>query len=150
MAELRFWWAYHLTGAQEGTREQGSLAAPVVMSGIDGLAYEANFSISNNGTATLFTAGSDLSDFDALIVLSNKGTVSAPVYLELVIDNGAEVGRVAATMGLLANFPAVFFNKSAYANYTVNFGGGTADTMEVFRVQNKSGETAKVSVWAFT
>ena len=67
------------------------------------------------------------------------------LHVEFVTDDDASIGEVAATKflagtgkdGVLGR-PMVIPDDTSYANYTVNFGGGTIDKIDTIRVRNLS------------
>lgn len=114
---------------------------------IDGREFQREYSVGTSTTQEVFNVTNDLGSFDYLEVVSSI----SGVYLELTTDQNNGVGDESYTVELVAGLPFLLFGDGSYANYTVNFGGGTLDTIERVRVRNVSGSTsAKVSVYAVT
>jgi hypothetical protein len=93
---------------------------------------------------TLFTAGTELADFDILLLASDYD-----LMVELTTDYGNDVGDEPHTFGLLGSGttgtwgpPLILTRDDSYANYTVNFGGGTLDVIDRVRVRNLSASQA--------
>jgi len=78
-----------------------------------------------------------------------------PMHIELVTDDDATFGEVAYTIyspgtsvaGVFGP-PIVIPSNISYANYTVNFGGGTIDTINTIRARNISGTAGQVLIFA--
>tara|TARA_R100001594_G_scaffold73756_1_gene108311 strand:+ start:2176 stop:2628 length:453 start_codon:yes stop_codon:yes gene_type:complete len=77
------------------------------------------------------------------------------VHIEFVTDDDASIGEVAATKYLTGSGkdsilgpPMILTSNTSYANYTVNFGGGTINTIDTIRVRNLS-TTDAAQVHAF-
>lgn len=112
---------------------------------VAGQSFIQRVSVAQNTTVTLLDTTTDLSDFDFAMILSDQD-----VILELVTDDDASVGEEPYTIGLKANVPFVLARDDSYANYTVNFGGGTLDVINTIRVRNLGATTANVSIHAWT
>ena len=108
-----------------------------------GLTFYKMVSIAQSTTGTLYDATTDLSTFQFLLVVSDQD-----VYLELTADQNASYGTELITTKILAGIPFVLGTNAAYANYTVNFGGGTVDVIDRVRVRNLGATTANVTVLA--
>ena len=130
--------------------EVGSLTKP---HGIDvtGLVHEQIHTVGTETTVKIFDIDDDISDFDFLFIESDQDLI-----LELVTDDDGDVGEEVFTVGLDGSGTAgkyggafVLCRDTSYANYTVNFGGGTLDNIETIRVRNLNDTTtAKVHIVA--
>ena len=110
-----------------------------------GLTFYKMVSVAQNTTKTIFDATSDLADFDFLLVVSDQD-----LYVEETADQNASFGTMNMAKKILAGIPYVLGTNIAYANYTVNFGGGTIDVIDRLRVRNLGATTANVTVLAAT
>ena len=120
---------------------------PISLASVDGRTFEREYSVGMTTTQEVFNVTNDLGSFDYLEVVSDI----SGVYVELTTDQNASVGDEFYTVKLVAKLPLILFGDGSYANYTVNFGGGTLDTIERVRVRNVSGATsAKAYVGAIT
>lgn len=98
--------------------------------------------VANAATALLWTALVDIpSSFNLLVLESDQDVV-----VEFVTDDGNDVGEEAYTVTLKAGWPLTLGADGSYANYTVNFGGGTLDVIETIRCENNSGSDANVHI----
>ena len=123
-----------------------SLGSPDPVSiSVAGQSFIQRVSVAQNTTVTLLDTTADLANFDFAFILSDQD-----VILELVTDDDASVGEEPYTIKLLANVPFVLGSNVSYANYTVNFGGGTLDVINTIRVRNLGATTANVSIHAWT
>jgi hypothetical protein len=118
----------------------GNASTPKVITLGTGLAGSKPYSVAQNTTKTLFDATTDLADFDCMIILSDQD-----VYLELTADQNATYGTQLFAPKVLAGVPFILGSDDAYANYTVNFGGGTVDVIDRVRVRNLGATTANVT-----
>lgn len=132
----------------DGTKHSiGSLTDPVEISVSGELLYDRTFSVATTAKQLIFSVSNvDLADFDFLVVLSDKDDV----VLELVTDDGNEVGERVGTYELRANVPFVLGSDDSYANHTVDFAAGTLDSVETLRVKNNNSATARIRVMAVT
>lgn len=94
------------------------------------------------------TSEDAVSDFDLLVIVSDYGGV----IVEFTTDKGGEVGTEVFTVELVANLPLVLGSDGSWANYTVDFAGGTLDVIDRIRVRNPTGasSSANVRVGIFT
>jgi hypothetical protein len=112
---------------------------------ISGFHEDKNFNIGTSATVKVFDIDeSPLADFQMLAV-----EVDYDCMMEIVVDDDANVGEVASTIGLLGSGttgiagPALVIHRDeAYANYAVNFASGTLDVIETIRIKNLSGSQA--------
>lgn len=133
--------------AIDGIVKRVGSVSPVSISAATGIAYDKDFSLGNNTTATIFdaSAATCLADFDYLIVIS-----SVDMYMELTTDQNNGVGDEILTVPLTANLPFLLGRDDSYANYTSNFGGGTLDVIDRIRARNISGGTGTLRIVALT
>jgi hypothetical protein len=124
----------------------GDLSTPVSLPAIDGRVCRKEFSVATLTTKEVFNVDNDLPDFDFFYLVSD----TTGVYFEWTVDTDGTYGTTYATKSLYANCPVWLIKDAAYANYTANFGGGTIDVIERFRVRNTTTGTAKVSIFAVT
>lgn len=98
---------------------------------------------SGGGKVLLWSALADLpASFTLLVIESDQDVV-----VEFVTDDGGEVGEELATVTVVAGIPLILGSDDSYANYTVNFGGGTLDNIETIRAENSGGTNANVRVF---
>ena len=117
---------------------------PVSIS-VAGQNFQQRMACAQNTTVTLLDTTADLADFDFLFIVSDQD-----VYLELVTDDDASIGERSYTVLLAAGVPFVLGSDNSYANYTVNFGGGTIDVITTIRARNLGATTANISIAAWT
>lgn len=110
-----------------------------------GSTYMKTIEVAQNTTKTLFDATNDLTEFDMAFVLSDQD-----VYLEITIDANNGVGDEYIAIKIPADRWFILPSNVGYANYTVNFGGGTLDVIDRLRVRNLGATTANVTVIAAT
>ena len=110
-----------------------------------GVTFYKMVSVATSTTKTLYDSTTDLADFDFMIIFSDQD-----VYLELTADQNASLGTELLTTKILAGIPFILGTNLAYANYTVNFGGGTIDVIDRVRVRNLGATTGNVTVLAGT
>ena len=122
-----------------------AMQSPVSVTASTGIVHDQSFSLATATTVKIFDIDEDLADFDVLVIVSDTN-----VYLETVVDDDADVGEVASTIPITANVPFILGRDDAYANYTVNFAGGTLDVIETLRIRNVSGGTAIINIFAAT
>lgn len=124
----------------------GSLTSPVSVTVGTGESDIRRDVVAQNTTKTLVdvTAG-PLTDFDFLAIKSDQD-----VILEMVTDDDGSTGERAYTVKLLAGNLFVLTSDVSYANYTVNFGGGTLDKITTVRVRNLGSTSANVESHAWT
>lgn len=148
MPNLAFWSGFSYTGNDGGTLENGSLDVPSFVVPTSGLRYATQVSLAQNGIATLYDATVNLSDFVFCCIESDTGDpTNGYVMLELVTDNAGVVKQTPYTVPLVANMPLYLFGSQSYANYTVDFGGGTLKKINFLRAKNLNSVTATVSIW---
>ncbi len=148
MPNISFWSAFEFAGNEGGGMGIGSLDIPTFVIPSTGARFEKQaLALAQNSIAKLFDATTDLPDFTFAYILSDQGTAAAPVMLELVTDASNVVKTTPYTVPLLAGVPFVLFGSASYANYTVNFGGGTLSKINLMRVKNLNSGAANVSLW---
>lgn len=121
--------------------ELGSLTTPISRALTNDVAYRRVFSVGTETTQELFDVNDvDLSAFDMLWIACDFDLI-----LQLVTDDDADVGEEIFTLGLLGSatankygIPFILARDDSYANYTVDFGGGTLDLIERISVRNLS------------
>lgn len=126
--------------------------APRVIAG-DGRIFDNRVSVAASSTAELYDASKDLSDFDFLSIETDLN-----VIIQFVIDDNNGVGERVGTLGLLGSGTAGTFGPcfelhrdDGYANYTVDFAGGTLDFIERITAKNLDATAAAtVRLFAFT
>jgi hypothetical protein len=79
----------------------------------------------------VWTALLDIPDTFTLLALETDKTV----FVELVTDEGNDVGEESYTVELKPGLPLILGSQRSYANYTAGFGGGTLDLIETIRAQ---------------
>lgn len=148
MPNLAWWSAFEFAGNDGGSMDAGSLDIPTFVVPSSGAPFRKTIeALAQNSIAKLYDATTDISDFTFCYVLSDTGTKAAPVMLELVTDNANVVKTTPYTVPLLAGVPFVLFGSTSYANYTVNFGGGTLSVINLLRVKNLNSAAANISIW---
>lgn len=140
---IKFEWKYEVT-IDGVTHTDSNGASPISITAGDDV-HSQVFDVGITTTVKLLDVlTEDISAFTFLVIVSTK----ANVVIELVTDDGAEVGEMLATFVLAANVPFILATDDSYANYTVNFAGGTLDVIETIRVRNLSTtDTAKVRIF---
>lgn len=105
----------------------------------DGL-FDVKGSGSGSPVVLLWSAALDLpSSFKLLVLESDQ-----EVVVEFVTDDGNDVGEEVYTVTLSAGIPLILGGDGSYANYTVNFAGGTLDVIEAIRAKNLGATDAVV------
>lgn len=130
----------------------GGLVTPTTLD-VTGLVYDKKVLCALNTTKKLFDVTTDLADFNVLAFETDYD-----VIIELVTDDDNSVGERSYTFELKGSGiegvmgPAIIFTSdSSYANYTVNFAGGTLDVIQTARCRKISGAaTATVRCVAIT
>lgn len=78
-----------------------------------------------------------MANFDLLALLPDQSG-----YIEFVVDDNGDVGKVVQRLALLANFPFILGSDAAYAIaggvLAEDFADGTVDTIDEIRVKNSS------------
>lgn len=125
----------------------GSVQSPIKVNAASDVKHVQTFSVAAAGTQELFDVADDIADFDFLMVISDKDSV----VLQLVTDDDNSIGERAYTVQLAAGVPFILASKRSYANFTVDFAGGTLDNIERMNVKNlQATDAAKVTLLAFT
>lgn len=125
--------------------EFGSLTTPQTVALGDEIKDSDDISVANGASALLWDASRNVTDFDFLVVISDK-----IITLELQVDKDADVGTVTQTVTVAANIPFILAADDAYASDYVAVvptsapAAGTADVIDKISVYNNSGDTAKV------
>lgn len=146
-ATLRFWRGFHVE-VDGVARRGGDIAQPVSIT-IAGAVKDDVKVIGTTTTWDAWASGAEepLSDFDFLWIESELDGVQ----VELTIDKGAEVGREVLTITLKKDVPLVLADDAGFANYTVDFAGGTLDVIDQIRIRNPDGtNTANVRLFMAT
>lgn len=114
---------------------------------VSGFQFDATKQLTNGTTWDVWTAGADepVTDFDFLYISSDQ-----TVQLEMTCDVGNQVGTEVFVVPVSAGIPYIMAADDSIANYTADFGGGTADVIDQIRVKNASGSTATVRVVLIT
>lgn len=116
----------------------GSRETPTVLS-VSGYEYRVRKSLAVTTTWSAWSAGSaSLTDFDFCYIMSDLDGVQ----VELTTDVGNDVGDEYMVVTLKAGVPLILGADDGIANYTVNWGAGTADVIDRIRVRNPSAVTA--------
>jgi hypothetical protein len=103
------------------------------------------FTVANNATVDLWEPSSGpVGGFEIAVIRP-----SVDMFLEITVDSNAGVGTELMALKLRAGWPFILSNDIAYANYTVNFGGGTLDVIDRLRVRNLSGGDGYVELFLF-
>ena len=111
--------------------------------------YNKTFDVANNTTQKLFDTTLQ-GAFKICFIQSDH-----PMHIELVTDDDATNGEMVFTIyspgsgitGIMGPRICLPSNVS-YANYTVNFGGGTVDTIDTIRCRNISGSAGRIRIFA--
>lgn len=107
-------------------------------------ARDALFDVAGSGSSSpvvlLWSAAVDLpASFKFLVVESDQ-----EVVVEFITDDGNDVGEEIFTVTVSPGLPLILGSDQSYANYVVNFGGGTLDVIETIRCKNLGAADAKV------
>ena len=117
----------------------GSRGAPSSITAATGDYLDLTHTVATATTWDVWTSGAEeMNDFDFLWVKSDI----AGTYLELVCDEDATNGTTQFAIALAAGVPVTLARDDAMSNYTINFGGGTADVIDTVRVRNDTGGNA--------
>ena len=135
---------YIVVSTPEGDVPIGNPAVPTVIEG-DDLKCDKTVDVAASTTVTLFTAGTELADFDFLAI-----TVDGDVMLELSTDINNGVGDENFTVQVTEDCPFILGSDTSYANYTVNFGAGALDLIERIRCRNLGTSTVRVRILLYT
>lgn len=126
--------------------------APHKISLASGIVHEQTVSIAAGSSAKLFDVDDDIADFDLLWIESDQ-----TVVLQLVTDDDADVGEELGTVtltgsGTAGTYGPPFFlvGDDSYANFTVDFAGGTLDVIERINAKNNGSSAAQVHLLALT
>lgn len=140
MATLDHYVYFTVTDAAGNVVSGGSRSQPEEIT-VDGHVKDVTKSLATATTWDAWISGAEesLTDFDFAWVESSQA-----VFVELVCDKGAEVGRVVFAKEIPAGIPWPIPTDDAMANYTVDFGTGTEDVIDTIRIRNNSGTTANV------
>jgi hypothetical protein len=153
MATLFFKFNVHaqLDGAGNDRLSLGDFAVPIKVT-VAGQQFHQTHSIAGSTTVTLFDATQDLADFDFLLIRAD-----GELIVELVTDQNAGVGTEQYTVTVNGGnntgefgVPFVLANDQSYANYTINFGGGTLDVIDLIRARNLGTSAVKCEIFAVT
>jgi len=128
--------------------ENGSLDQPNVLTGVS-LSYKNQVSLAQNAIGLLWNLNLGPTDFQYARILADQGTTALPVMLELTTDLNNVVKTTPFTVPLLANLPFELWGSASYANYTIDFAGGTLSKINQLRVKNLNATTANVFIWLF-
>jgi hypothetical protein len=145
MASISVKLVSHFEVAVNNVVIRGGSVNPVSVTCAGGSVHDQTVDLATATTTTLFNTTEDLADFDFLFITSTQD-----IYLELTTDLDASVGDEVYTVPVTANVPFVLARDDSYANYTVNFGGGTLDVIQRIRARNVSGSTATIRIVAAT
>lgn len=99
-------------------------------------------SLANNTTLDLWSSASAVTTFDYFFMKCDVA-----IRVEVTVDRGGEVGDELMCFLVAANTPFQLIYDDALANYTANFGGGSADVIDRLRIRNVSGGAAS-GAWA--
>lgn len=145
MSNLYDWDAFEFTANDGSSMTGGSNDAPNIVGGLT-FKFEKEFSVIQNAIQLLWNANNgDPADFQYLRVVSDTGDpTNGFVLLELTVDVNGVVKTTPQTVALAAGMPFKLFSSQAYANYTINFGGGTLEKINQLRVKNLNPTTANV------
>ena len=123
---------------QNGIKHEFGKKVPIQET-VTGEVENKTFDIATSATVKVFDIDeSPLGDFNVLAI-----EVDNDAIVEFVTDDDADVGEEVFTIGLKGGgVPLVIGRDESYANYTVNFGGGTLDVIETVRIKNLSGSNA--------
>lgn len=103
--------------------------------------YQKQVTVANNATATLFTAATDLADFDFLAIYSDQ-----PLLVELQGTTAADNSRVPMT----AKVPLILAPDDTLGYNAAGAFAGAAMTIKKILVKNTSGFPAAVQIVAAT
>ena len=128
----------------------GSRANPDEIT-VDGIVKRATKSLATATTWDFWIVGAEeaitaSTGWDVLWVESDQA-----VFVELVVDNGNEVGREDIAIQVQANVPFLLCSDDAMALHTVDFAGTeTEDVIDAIRIRNVSGSTATITAVLIT
>lgn len=132
--------------------ELGSLTTPITRTLTNDVVYRRVFKVGTETTQKIWDVDDvDLSAFEYLWIATDFD-----LMLELITDDDGDNGQELYTLGLLGTgtakkygIPFVLARDDSYANYTINFGGGTLDVIEELTVRNLStDDTARCIILA--
>jgi hypothetical protein len=146
-------YSYVLATVNGRKYEFGSLTTPTTIAAAGDDVYELITSVAVSTSIKIFDVDEDLADFDFLLVAADWD-----LQLQVVVDDDGDVGEAAFTLpvegsGTTGTWgpPVIFASDDSYANYTVDFAGGTLDVIERLNVKNNSAtQAAQVVCLAFT
>jgi len=145
MASARLWNAFEIDIAGVlWTSDQKRTDAPLHVA-LTGPVSDQRRSIAAAATWDAWTSGAEepMTDFDFLWIISDLAGVQVELTVDKDGDNGLEV---LAPLTLIANYPLVLADDASLANYTADFGGGTADVIDQIRIHNPTGASAAANV----
>lgn len=148
MPSIATWSAFEFTANDGSTFGAGSLDVPLTIpASTTAQEYTNTLVLSQNAKGVLWDASVGPSDFTYLELLSDTGdATNGWVMVELQTDETNAIGRQAFTVSLLAGKSLPLAASASYANYTLNFGGGTLSKIQKVTVKNLNSATATVSV----
>jgi hypothetical protein len=122
----------------------GSQTTPITLTlSTDNLTDDVK-TLSNNTTYTVWSASASTEPITSFSLLAIVTDVD--MLVELTCDVGNDVGTKQLVLKAKANIPLLLGSNYSIANYTNNFGGGTADVIDQIRVRNESGGSGTVRI----
>lgn len=101
----------------------------------NGRIKSGSWNLAATTTQDLWSSAEVPASFELLMMIPDVVT-NATLMVEFTVDRGADIGTELITMKLQNGFPFILGSDDAYANYTVNFGGGTLDVIDRIRIRN--------------
>lgn len=148
MPSIATWSAFEFTANDGSTFGAGSLDVPLIIpASTNAQEYANTLVLAQNAKGVIWDAANGPSDFTYLELLSDTGdAVNGWVMVELQTDETNGIGRQVFTVGLLAGKALPIAANASYANYTLNFGGGTLSKIQKITVKNLNTAQATVSI----
>lgn len=149
MPSVATWNAFEYTANDGSTQGAGSLDVPTILAASSTTPedYKNSAVLAQNAKAILWDAANGPSDFTYAYILSDTGdSANGYVMVELQTDETNAIGRQVFTIGLIADVPLALGSSASYANYTLNFGGGTLSKIQKITVKNLNTASASVSI----
>jgi hypothetical protein len=136
---------FSLTGTISGSPIRfGSSTVPDTITLSADNHVEKTQTIGNNTTWVAWDATGTTEPLTTFLVCVIETTVD--MLLELTCDANNGVGDELLVLKLKGGIPFILGSNYSIANYTANFGGGTADVIDRIRIRNESGGSGVVRV----
>lgn len=136
-----------LTDANGERHLLGSMSDPVnLAASFSGNVERKVYSLASSGTATIWIAVSTAAAVSSLFRFLWIRADKEDVMVQLTTDLEDDVGTERYTIKLKKDLAFILGSDDSYANYSLNFSGGTLDIIDEIRVKNLGSETASVEV----